>query len=26
MVSVGMNGWASAQVVARHKHLDVALL
>jgi len=26
MVSVGMNGWASAQVVGRHKHLDVALL
>jgi len=26
MVSVGMDGWASAQVVARHKHLDVALL
>ncbi|HSK43244.1 MAG TPA: hypothetical protein VLA83_05075, partial [Candidatus Binatia bacterium] len=24
MVSVGMNGWASAQVVGRHKHLDVA--
>src|SRR5215472_5393712 len=26
MVSVGMDGWASAQVVGRHKHLDVALL
>jgi len=26
MVSVGMNGWASAQVVARHKGLDLALL
>ena len=26
MVSVGMNGWAAAQVVGRHKHLDVALL
>src|SRR5215472_9665436 len=26
MVSVGMNGWASAQVVGRHKRLDVALL
>jgi S1-C subfamily serine protease len=26
MVSVGMNGWASAQVVGRHRHLDVALL
>jgi len=26
MVSVGMNGWASAQVVGRHKHLDLALL
>ena len=26
MVSVGMNGWASAQVVGRHKHLDIALL
>jgi hypothetical protein len=26
MVSVGMNGWASAQVVGRHKKLDLALL
>jgi hypothetical protein len=26
MVSVGMNGWASAQVVGRHKRLDIALL
>jgi S1-C subfamily serine protease len=26
MVSDGMNGWAAAQVVARHKQLDVALL
>lgn len=26
MVSDGMNGWAAAQVVGRHKHLDVALL
>jgi S1-C subfamily serine protease len=26
MVSVGMNGWAAAQVVGRHKRLDVALL
>ncbi len=26
MVSVGMNGWASAQVVGRHKRLDLALL
>ncbi|MGC2697030.1 MAG: serine protease [Candidatus Angelobacter sp.] len=26
MVSLGMNGWASAQVVGRHKRLDVALL
>src|ERR1051326_3726131 len=26
MVSVGMDGWAAAQVVGRHKHLDVALL
>ncbi|HEY7402488.1 MAG TPA: serine protease [Candidatus Angelobacter sp.] len=26
MVSVGMNGWAAAQVVGRHRHLDVALL
>lgn len=26
MVSVGMNGWASAQVVGRHRQLDVALL
>jgi len=26
MVSDGMNGWAAAQVVARHKRLDVALL
>lgn len=26
MVSVGMDGWASAQVVGRHKRLDVALL
>jgi S1-C subfamily serine protease len=26
MVSVGMNGWASAQVVGRHRRLDVALL
>jgi S1-C subfamily serine protease len=26
MVSVGMNGWASAQVVGRHKQLDIALL
>jgi hypothetical protein len=26
MVSVGMDGWASAQVVGRHKRLDIALL
>ncbi|HZU29486.1 MAG TPA: serine protease [Candidatus Angelobacter sp.] len=26
MVSDGMNGWASAEVVGRHKQLDVALL
>jgi hypothetical protein len=26
MVSDGMNGWAAAEVVARHKRLDVALL
>ncbi|HKV95047.1 MAG TPA: serine protease [Candidatus Angelobacter sp.] len=26
MVSVGMNGWASAQVVGRHKRFDMALL
>lgn len=26
MVSVGMDGWAAAQVVGRHKRLDVALL
>lgn len=26
MVSDGMNGWASAQVLARHKQLDIALL
>ena len=26
MVSDGMNGWAAAQVLARHKHLDMALL
>jgi hypothetical protein len=26
MVSVGMDGWASAQVVGRHKRFDVALL
>jgi S1-C subfamily serine protease len=26
MVSVGMNGWAAAQVVGRHKRFDVALL
>ena len=26
MVSDGMNGWAAAQVVGRHKRLDVALL
>ncbi len=26
MVSVGMNGWASAQVVGRHKRYDIALL
>jgi hypothetical protein len=26
MVSDGMNGWASAQVVGRHKRLDIALL
>jgi S1-C subfamily serine protease len=26
MVSVGMNGWASAQVVGRHKRYDLALL
>jgi S1-C subfamily serine protease len=26
MVSDGMNGWATAQVVGRHKRLDVALL
>jgi Trypsin-like peptidase domain len=26
MVSVGMDGWAAAQVVGRHKHLDLALL
>jgi S1-C subfamily serine protease len=26
MVSVGMNGWASAQVVGRHKRFDIALL
>ena len=26
MVSVGMDGWASAHVVGRHKRLDVALL
>jgi S1-C subfamily serine protease len=26
MVSDGMNGWAAAQVAARHKHLDIALL
>ncbi|HZI56829.1 MAG TPA: serine protease [Verrucomicrobiae bacterium] len=26
MVSVGMNGWASAQVIGRHKRFDVALL
>jgi S1-C subfamily serine protease len=26
MVSDGMNGWAAAQVLARHKQLDVALL
>jgi S1-C subfamily serine protease len=26
MVSDGMNGWASAQVLARHKQLDLALL
>lgn len=26
MVSDGMNGWAAAQVVGRHKRLDIALL
>ncbi|HZS27008.1 MAG TPA: serine protease [Candidatus Angelobacter sp.] len=26
MVSVGMNGWASAEVVGRHKRFDMALL
>jgi S1-C subfamily serine protease len=26
MVSDGMNGWAAAQVIARHRELDVALL
>jgi S1-C subfamily serine protease len=26
MVSDGMNGWAAAQVLARHKHLDMAVL
>src|SRR5262249_5314651 len=26
MVSVGMNGWAAAQVVGRHRRFDVALL
>lgn len=26
MVSDGMNGWAGAQVLARHKQLDIALL
>jgi S1-C subfamily serine protease len=26
MVSDGMNGWAAAQVTARHKRLDIALL
>jgi S1-C subfamily serine protease len=26
MVSDGMNGWAAAQVLARHKQLDIALL
>jgi S1-C subfamily serine protease len=26
MVSVGMDGWASAQVVGRHKRFDIALL
>jgi S1-C subfamily serine protease len=26
MVSDGMNGWAAAQVLARHKRLDIALL
>lgn len=26
MVSDGMNGWAAAQVAARHKRLDIALL
>lgn len=26
MVSLGMNGWASAQVIGRHRRLDVALL
>jgi S1-C subfamily serine protease len=26
MVSDGMNGWAVARVLARHKHLDMALL
>src|SRR5438270_4255010 len=26
MVSVGMNGWAAAQVIGRHKRFDLALL